>query len=353
VTASSRRRPHATAVRAALAAWAAALFGTACAELPPAPVSAAAAARTAPDDSDAWNLVPATAASLADLDLVKLRASAWSRDLVTGGFAEDREARLSTFGFDVFKDGDRMVVAAIDVSGLSRQMTVVAGRFEIERVAAAFVAASPGASETRWRDCRVWEAPARGGGEKDEGQPRRALALVGRTLVQGTPETVRASIDAAWGILPDARSGPLGALRRDLEAEERPPAASLAVIVTDEIRARAREVLELPPGISRVGARLDLAVDLEGTVVAVFEDPTRARAAARQWEGDVRDLARNRALRVMGLGPVFEGASLAAEGARVHGRLHIPESRREAMAERVLLLLQALARERGQGGAQP
>jgi hypothetical protein len=319
----------------------------ACGELPPPPPANVAAARTAPDDSDAWNLVPATAASLADLDLARLRASQWSRALVAGGFVEDREARLQSFGFDVFNDADRMVVAAIDVTGQTRQITIVVGRFDIERVAAAFVGAAPGAAEARWRDCRLWEAAAA------EGREAKALALVGRTLVQGTPDTVRAAIDAAWGVIPDARSGPLGALWRDLEADRRRPTAGLVVVMTDEVRARARDVLELPPGLARVGARLDLAEDLDATAVAMFDDPARAQAAARQWKGDLRELSQNRMLRVMGLGPVVDGASLAVEGARVHGRLHIAESRREALSERLLLLLQALAGARGQGGAQP
>jgi len=85
----------------------------------------------------------------------------------------------------------------------------------------------------------------------------------------------------------------------------------------------------------------------------VFDDPSRARTAARLWQGELRDLSQNRMLRVMGLSPVVQGASLVAEGARVHGRLHIPESRREALADRLLILLQALARQRGQAGAQP
>jgi hypothetical protein len=326
----------------------AAALGVGCAELPPPPaVSAVAAARTAPDDSDAWNLVPAAASSLADLDLVKLRASPWSRALVTGGYVEDREARLSSFGYDVFNDGDRMVVAAVDVTGLARQMTIVVGRFDIERVSAAFVSKTPGAAETRWRDCRVWEAAGR------DGADGRALALVGHTLVQGTPELVRAAIDVAWGVVPDARSGPLGALWRDLEADRNRPAAGLALVVTDEVRQRAREIMELPPGLQRVGARLDLAADLEAKAEGIFDAPAHAVEAARSWQGALRELSQNRMLLVMGLGPVVQGVSLAAEGARVHGRLQIPEARREALSERVLLLLQALARERGQGGAQP
>jgi hypothetical protein len=318
------------------------LASAGCGDLPP-PAAATArdTARTAPDDSDAWNLVPRAASSLADLDLVALRASPWSRALVTGGFVEDREARMRTFGYDVFNDADRMVVAAIDVTGLARQVVVVVGRFDVERIGHAFLAATRGAAETRWRDCRVWE-----GGQQ-------SLGLVGRTLVQGTPDTVRAAIDAAWGVVPDARSGPLGALARDLGADGRRPAVIVVVAVTDDVRARAAGLVELPPGLERVGARLDLGADLDVDAQAVFGDGPRAGAAARIWDGLLRDLRDNRILRVMGLGPVIDGASLQPEGARVHGRLRIPEGKREGLSERLLFLLQTIARQRGQASPQP
>jgi hypothetical protein len=331
------------ASRFVLAASAVALAVTSagCGDLPLPPAATAAAARTAPDDSDAWNLVPATASSLADLNLAALRGSPWSRTLVTGGFVEDREERLRTFGYDVFNDADRVVVAGFDGGERASQTVVVEGRFDADRIGRAFVAATPGAALARWRDCSIWEG--RG----------HAVALIGATLVQGTPETVRASIDAAWGIVPDARSGALGALARDVDAEAHRPAVTLALLVTDDMRARAADFTEIPTTLRRIAARLDLGADLELAAQAVFDDAAGAGPAARFWDGSLRELKQNRMLRIMGLGPVVDGATLQAEGPRVYLHLRIGEDRREALSERLLLLLQTIARQRGPSAPQP
>jgi len=326
----------------AAAVFVGALLALRCGDLPPPPAATpAASARTAPDDSDAWNLVPATASSLVDLDLAALRASPWSRALVTGGFVEDRELRVRAFGYDVFDDADRVVLAGFEGAGTPRQIVVVTGRFDATRVGHAFAAATPGAAETRWRDCPIWEGAG------------RAVTLVGRTLVQGTPETVRAAIDTAWGVLGDARGGPLGALARDVDAEARRPAITLALLVTDDMRARAQGFTEIPPALRRVAARLDLGADLELTGQAIFDDAARAAPAARLWTDSLRELKQNRMLRLMGLAPVVDGATLQAEGARVHLRLRIAEDRREALSERLALLLQTIARQRGPSAPQP
>jgi hypothetical protein len=340
VSASSRAE-GATAARAVAAALAVSIAVVGCGDLPTPPASTAAAARTAPDDSDAWNLVPATASSLADLNLAALRGSPWSRTLVTGGFVEDRDERLRAFGYDVFNDADRVVVAGFDDGGRASQTVVVAGRFDAARVGRAFIAATPGAAEARWRDCSLWEGHG------------RAVALVGATLVQGTPETVRAAIDAAWGIVPDARGGALGALARDVDAEAHRPAVTLAFLVTDDMRARAAGFTEIPTDLRRVAARLDLGADLELQGQAVFDDAAGAGPAARFWDGSLRELKQNRMLRIMGLGPVVDGATLEADGPRVFLHLRIGEDRREALSERLLLLLQTIARQRGPSAPQP
>jgi hypothetical protein len=315
--------------------------GLGCADVAPPPAASAATARTAPDDSDPWNLVPATASSLADLNLSALRASPWSRALVTGGFAEDREERLRAFGYDVFNDADRMVVAALDVTGQTRQVVILVGRLDPERIAKAFLSATPGAVEVRWRDCRIWEA-----GE-------RSVGLVGRTLVQGTPDTVRAAIDAAWGIVADARGGPLGAIVRAVDERGRPPAVTVAVVVTDEVRGRAQGMVEIPSGLRRVGARLDLGRDLELKAQALLDDHAQAVSAAEAWGAALRDLGGNRMLRVMGLGPILDGVSLQIAGPRVHGRLKVSENHREALSERLLFLLKTIAAARGPASRQP
>lgn len=327
----------ACSLRSAVAAALLWLCATGCADLQPGPAAnAGGVARTAPDDSDPWNLVPDTVASLADLDLAALRASPWSRALVTGGFVEDREARLREFGYDVFNDADRVVIAAIDVAGQERQVVVVFGRLDVARAGRAFREAGPGATDAVWRDCRIWE------------RGDRAVAAVGRALVQGTPETVRAAIDAAWGVVPDAGASPLGTLVRDLGVSgARRPALTLAVTITDDVRARAEGVVEVPPSLRRGAVRLDLGADLDLEAVAILDGPAVANEAARAWGLALRELGQNRMLRIMGLSPLVEGASLRAEGSRVHGHLRVPESKREGLSERAMILLQAIAKQRG------
>jgi len=339
----ARRGAPGGSVRA-LGTFVCALGLAACGDLPPPPAATpVAAARTGPDDGDAWNLVPRTASSLVDLDLAALRASPWSRALVTGGFVEDREERQRSFGYDVFNDAARVVIVGFDVGGASTQAVIVVGRFDAARVGGAFLGSVPGAKETRWRDCALWEGAG------------RAVTIFpsGRTLVQGTPETARAAIDAAWGLVPDARGGPLGELARDVGAEAHRPTVTLALLVTDDLRARAAGLAEVPPDLRRIAARVDLGADLELAAQAVFDDGARATSSARVWTAQLRELKENRMLRIMGLGPLVDGAELSVAGARVHGQLRVPENKREALSERVLMLLKVLAQQRGQASPQP
>jgi hypothetical protein len=309
----------------------------ACATTPPLAGPSGPVGRSAPDDSDLWNLVPPGAMSLADVDVVALRRSPWSGAVVTGSFSEDRQMRQRLFGYDVFNDVDRLVVAGTAQAGAADlSLTVARGRFDPQRVGAAFTAAVPGAAAARWRDSPLWEGAA------------RAVALVTpRTLVDGTPDAVRGAIDAAWGIVPDARGGPLGELRRALNAERPGPAVTVIVVVTDEVRGRAAGMVDVPPGLRRVGARLDLGRDLDVDLLAVLDDGQQAAAAAQTWGLALRELGRQRMLRLLGLAPLIDGASLQVAGARVHGRLHVGEDRRDVLSDRLLFLLQTLAAARG------
>jgi hypothetical protein len=126
---------------------------------------------------------------------------------------------------------------------------------------------------------------------------------------------------------------------------------TLAVTITDDVRARAEGIVEVPPGLRRGAARLDLGADLELEALAILDGPTIANEAARAWGSALRELGQNRMLRVMGLSPLVEGATVRAEGARVHGRLRIPEGKREGLAERAMLLLQAIAKQRSPDAA--
>jgi hypothetical protein len=158
---------------------------------------------------------------------------------------------------------------------------------------------------------------------------------------------VRAAVDAAWGVVPDARSGELGELRRRLGAEPSNAAVVAAASVTEGMRARAAGFLDVPPELRRLAGRLDLGDDLTVDAVAVFDDARAAAAAATMWADTARQAARQRFVMLLGLGPVLDGLSFRAEGQRVAGGLRIPASKRDLIADKVLAVLQALASGRG------
>jgi hypothetical protein len=317
--------------------WAAVALGVSivgagsCAETEVSPAAAVNSPRTAADDGDLWNLVPAGADALADVDLAALRASRWSSALVTGGFAADREQSRRAFGFDLFSEGDRVLIVSSETGAAPWRLTVVRGRFDGEHVGAAALASLPGAVAGRWRDSPIWE----GNG--------RAVALVTpRTLAEGDSDSVRRAIDSAWGIVPDSATGPLGELRRAANADRSTPAVFVALTVTDAMRTRAGEVMEVPAGLRTGSLRLDLADDLNVDLTAILTDADAARSAAASLGVEVRDFAQQRMLRLLGLAPILEGLSFVAEGARVHGHLRVDAGRREALADKLHFVLQAL-----------
>jgi hypothetical protein len=301
----------------------------------PATPAAESGPRTAPDDSDLWNLAPASSDVLAEVDLAALRASPWSHALTESGLSGQREEGRRLFGYDIFGESERLLAVMTEAGGAPHTLTIVRGTFDPARVGAAFIAATPGATEGRWRDSLLWE----GNGQ--------AVALVTpRTLVQGESSQVRGAIDAAWGIVPDARTVPLGTLRRSLDADHKGPAAFIALNVTDGMRARAAGFVELPPGLAICGARIDLGDDLNLDVVGVMDNAQDAAAAMIAGNVAVRQYAQNPMVRMLGLGPILQAVVLTAEGTRVHGHLHIPAERREGLADKLLAILQMVAAAR-------
>jgi hypothetical protein len=287
--------------------------------------------RAGADDADLWNLIPVDADAIADVDLGALRASPWSQTMMTGGFAGDREDRLARFGYDVFADADRMVVVGGESVGATRTLTLARGRFDPERIGGAFAGVTRGA----WRDSPLWQAG-----------PRAVALVTPRTVAQGGPGDVRAAVDAGWGIVPDARGGALGELRRQLQADRRGPAVFIAAAITDAVRARANGIIELPPGLERGAARLDLGEDLDAEAVVLMADAHSAEQTAALWTSLVSAYARERMVAILGLSPVLKGTQIAAEGKRIHARLHIPAERRGELAEKLLALLQMVAAAR-------
>jgi len=302
--------------------------------------------RSAPDDGDLWNLAPASADALAEVDLAALRASPWSHALTESGLSGQREEGRRLFGYDIFGESERLLAVMTEAGGVPRTLTIVRGTFDPARVGAAFVAATPGATEGRWRDSPLWE----GHGAQDGQGVAQAVALVTpRTLVQGEANQVRGAIDAAWGIVPDAHTVPLGTLRRSLDAD-RPdhagPAVFIALNVTDGMRARAAGVVELPPGLAIGAARVDLTDDLTLDVVGVLDSPQNAAAAMIAGNLAVRQYAQNPMVLMLGFGPILQSVVLTVEGTRVHGHLRIPAERRQGLSDKLLAILQMVAAAR-------
>jgi hypothetical protein len=291
--------------------------------------------RTAPDDSDLWNVVPGDVESLVDVDLAALRASPWSQALMQGNLDGDRDERRRRFGYDVFTEAERMIVAGNDAAGEAGTLTIARGHFEMPRIASAFAAATPDMTTTEWR-----------GSPLVEGQGRAVVLVTNRTIAHGDGQRVRAAVDAAWGIVPDAGAKTLGELRRSLDADRNPPAVTLVLTVTDAMRARATGVLAVPGGLRRIAARLDLGADLNLEGAALFDGNAQAVSAASIWNEAARTYARQPMVMLLGFGPVFQGLTVTAEGSRVHVRLHIGADKREGLAEKLLAVLQMVAKAR-------
>src|SRR6185369_16104466 len=136
-----------------LGASAAALVLCACATGGGAGGGAGSGQRSAPDDGDLVDVVPAGPETLIDLDVAQLRASPWSRSLVAGALADGRAAKAAAQGFDDRDDLDRVVSAVSEGDAGPTTLMVARGRFDSDRIAGAH-ASSPWRAST-WRGSRV------------------------------------------------------------------------------------------------------------------------------------------------------------------------------------------------------
>lgn len=290
------------------------------------------AVRSAPDDSDLVGVVPAGPETVLDVDIAQLRASPWSRALVASAGADDRAAKTAAQGFDDVGDVDRVVFAVSEGEAEPSTLMVARGRFDADRIGSA-----RGGAWTAgvWRGSRIWERDA------------QAVALLtARTYLSGTTAAVREAIDCAWGLTPDVRRADVVALERVLEVERGHPAVTAIVNVTEPMRRRVGGEIDLPPGLERVGVRLDLERALDLTLVEILGTEREAQAAAHNLEATLVDLRSRRALTVFGLAPIFESATVRAEGPRVRGQLHLPEGQREDLAAKISFVLEAIVRAR-------
>lgn len=304
----------------------------------PAPATqatAGAGARSAPDDSELAGIVPDGAETVIELDVAQLRTSAWSQQLVAAPDAE-RSARTDAQGFDEITDVDRAVFAVNEAAGNTTTLIIARGRFDEARLGRAFGGWAPAS----WRGSRLWQ----------RGNEAVAL-LTTRTLIRGEPAAVRTAIDCAWGLAPDVRRSGVGELRRELLSGSGPPPAVLAAaLVTEAMRRRVASEVDLPVGLERAGARLDLGGPLQLEVFGLLATPGEAAAMAHNLEVTVRDLRARRALAVFGLSAFLRDVTVVPQGRSLRARLTLPEEQREDLATKLAFVLQAI-RSRPQSSA--
>ncbi len=293
----------------------------------PPPATAATAARSAPDDSELAGIVPDGAETVIELDVAQLRTSDWSQRLVAVSDAE-RTAKTDAQGFDEISDVDRAMFAVNEAAGKTTTLTIARGRFDGARLARALSAWTPG----DWRGSRLWE----------RGDEAVAL-LTARTLIRGEPAAVRTAIDCAWGLAPDVRRSGVGELRRELLSDgDHAPAVVAATLVTQAMRKRVAGEVDLPVGLERAGARLDLGGSLQLMLFGLLATPREAADMGHNLEVTVRDLRARRALAVFGLSAFLRDVTVVPQGRSLRARLTLPEDQREDLATKIAFVLETI-----------
>jgi hypothetical protein len=302
---------------------------------PDLPQVAGPAVRAAPEDGDLLAVVPAEAEVLVSFDVEALRTSPWTRPVVAAGVEAGKRAR----GFDEIADVDRLLLVRLpaDTEGIS--LSISQGRFDRDRVRAAFGAGRKMASAD-YHGCTVWTA----GGEA-------AALLTDRTLLSGALASVRAAIDAAYGRARDLRSETwLAQLRRRFGKDLRPAAIELAMRISDSMRARLSQEMVEAEGLERIGARLELGKRLDLAVVGATATPQQASALIERAESALRDLRSRPSLMALGFDRMLAGVQLAVQGPRVAAELRLAERDRDEIASRLSSVARLLAPARQPGG---
>ncbi len=100
--------------------------------------------------------------------------------------------------------------------------------------------------------------------------------------------------------------------------------------------------VELPAGLERAGARLDLGGPLQLEVFGLLANPGEAAAMAHNLEVTVRDLRARRALAVFGLSAFLRHVTVVPQGRSLRARLALPEAEREDLATKIAFVLETI-----------
>lgn len=283
----------------------------------------AGGARTARDD-DPISLLPAGAEALVYVDMARLRQA----PLVARAekMAPKELERLRTvFGFDPVSDVESAAIGLYQLGDRGEALFVVRGRFDVEKVLTAFSTSGPGASARS--EHRGVPLVDRGGESMGFPTPR--------VLVYGSRAAFRRAVDRAFGIGPSVEED------RELETLWRsaagagPGVVRVVLVTTERLRDKSREDLGDAAEVRTLSGRLDLEDGIDLSVIADVQDAGLATRVDGEAQRRLKDLGRQPAIAMFGLGQYLDGITVLSQGARVLGSLRLNQERLDALLARL------------------
>ncbi len=330
----------------------------ACAEAPvtgtamPAPLPAPVI-----DERDPVSLLPDTVDSVLTVDVAVLRASAFARPILTSVRGEEQALRRRR-GFDEVDDVEKLVFARVAASAGERAtIELLRGRFDLDKVAAAFSGRAPDASPTHFGKVRGVTLAEVG------------VALISpQTVIFGPPWALRVMATVRAGRAPSARSLRwLSEVDAELSRQPRPsgrpgeeiirlapsPGLKLALRSSPDTQAELTAWLEGEVPIEQLGARLDVDDGARGhLLLRATSEPAAIDLAdrLRDWVASFRERP---AVISLGLDRTLAKASVASRGKRVALALEISSRDREIVAARLARLSSLLGARPGDLETKP
>lgn len=293
--------------------------------------------RPLPDEDDLLSMVPAEADLVLWVNLAKLRSSPWTRDSFEK--VTRAEAGAAATGFGQVRSVERLVFAKVPALGDGASVLIAQGGIERERMLGTFT-----------KDGEVATSTYRGAELVSRGA--ETLAFAGkRTALSGPTVAVRAAIDCNFGV---ARAIDTEAwfrrLRGQLLRDANPTSLVAALYV--HLPPATREALLRETGegdtLEEFAARIELGDDLRVTALGGVRTAAEARDLAGRLAERLRDASVRPIVAAFGFASVLDAVRLQAQENRVVGTLHVSARERGAIAERMVVVSEMMARMRNQ-----
>jgi hypothetical protein len=305
----------------------------------------AAPPRPALDEDDLWSMIPAEADLVMWADMARLRVSPWTRD----SFAKVANGDDAADGgsLDHMRDLDRVVFAKVPTFSDGASILVAQakpGKLDRARMAKTFTKGQQ-AGATTYRGAELWSRGA------------ESLAFVGKgTVISGLTVAVRAAIDCNFGVGRSIETESWFArMRADLLRGR--DAASLVAALYVHLQPATREALVQQMGeggtLEEFAGRVDLADDLDATVIGVVRTEGEARDLAARLNERIRDARVRPIVAAFGFGSVLDSVQFRASDTRVQGALHVSEKERAEIAQRMAVVADTMANLRKESQSTP